>query len=111
MKIYLHSDNAERQAKYPVTIAPAADKLFVKPTECPKSWMQADGTPINFEINFAYGVADVDDEIGHYMVKRGIAHGSRMLRKIYQLFNRNGEPIEEVFDRDRNRIFLDAQAA
>jgi hypothetical protein len=110
VKVYLHSDAAERAKRYIVTIAPAGDTDFVG-GEIPAAWTYADGRPKQFEIDFAHGVAEVNDELGRYMVDRGIAKRHRMLRKVRQLFDRTGRPIEEVFDNVGNRIFLEGQDA
>lgn len=107
MKVYLHSDRAEKTDTYPMHLAPAADSSF-KQGEVPSDWLNADGGAKQISINFAYGVAEVPDELGKYMIARGLAQRSRLLRKISQLFDRNGQPIEEVFDRDGKRIDLDA---
>lgn len=45
------------------------------------------------------------------MTDRGIAHKHRMLRKVRQLYDRFGKPIEEVFDNVGNRILLEGQDA
>jgi hypothetical protein len=42
--------------------------------------------------------AEVRDDLGRYMVERGVAHRHRMLRKVRQLFDRFGKPLEEVFE-------------
>jgi hypothetical protein len=110
MKIYLHGDNAEGSARYVVTIAPAADTKFVS-GEMPKDWTNADGSPKQIEIVFSFGAAEVSDSDGRYMVDRGIAHKHRMLRKVRQLFDQFGKPIEAVFDNVGNRIFLEGQDA
>jgi hypothetical protein len=110
MKVYLHSDAAEEAARYVVTIAPAGDTDFVSGA-IPDSWKHADGRPKQIEIVFAFGAADVSDENGRYMVARGIAHSNRMLRKVRQLFDRFGKPLEEVFDETGKRIFLKGQTA
>lgn len=97
MRIYLHGERAEKSAAYTVTIAPAGDSGFVA-GEVPQDWLHPDGEPKQIEIVFKYGSAEVDGQIGNYMVKRGLAHRSRLLRKVRQLFDRHGQPIEEVFD-------------
>jgi hypothetical protein len=111
MKVYLHSDSAEKAARYIVTIAPAGDEEFVKPGDMPADWVLANGRPKQFEINFGFGVAAVRDDLGRYMVEREIAHRHRMLRKVRQLFDRFGKPLEEVFDERGERIFLEGQSA
>ena len=113
MIIYLHSDNAESAARYRVTVAPAGDTSFVKggAEGYPKEWVHADGAPKQIEVNFSFGRAEVDDSLAKYMIARGIVHKSRMLRKVRQLFDRFGNPIDEVFDASGQRLMLDAEAA
>ena len=115
MRIFLHSDAAEKAARYVVTIAPAGDVEFVKPSDMPQgqfdSWALADGRPKQFEIVFAFGAAEVRDDLARYMVDRGIAHKHRMLRKVRQMFDRFGKPLEEVFDERGERILLEGQAS
>jgi hypothetical protein len=98
MKVYLHSDSAEKAARCIITIAPASDEAFVKPADISADWQLANGQPKQFEINFGFGVAEGRDDFGRYMVERGIAHRHRMLRKVRQPFDRFGKPLEEVFD-------------
>lgn len=107
MKVYLHSTRAEASKVYPMHLAPADDVLFVSNGDSLDSWKNQDGTAKQIEINFAYGAAEVPDELGNYMIARGIAHKSRLLRRISKLFDRNGQPIEAVFDADGKRIELD----
>ena len=109
MRIYLYSDAAEKAARYVVTIAPAGDAEFVG-NHVPAEWKLADGRPKQFEIVFSYGVAEVPDDLGRYMVKREIAHRrNRVLRKVRQFFDRSGKPLD-VFDANGNRVFVEGQA-
>lgn len=61
MKIYLHSDRAERNAKYTVHVSPAGDAGFVREVDMRDDWKLPDGTPKQFAIDFAFGVAQVED--------------------------------------------------
>jgi hypothetical protein len=112
MRIYLHSDNAEKSPRYLVTVSPAADTAFLRGDEILKDWTLADGTPKQIEVLFSFGYADVPDELGRYMTKRGIAHRTRILRVIRKkLFDRHGKEIDEVFDAAGQPIMLDDAAA
>jgi hypothetical protein len=104
MRVYLHSENAERSKAYTLTVAPAADTGFVV-GEVPTTWKHPDGQAKQIEIVFAQGAAEVDDQLAVYLIKRGIAHRSRMLRKVKQFFDRNGRAIDEVFD-ERGTLVL-----
>jgi hypothetical protein len=110
MRVYLHSDRAEKSKSYIVNLAPAADP-GVALQGVPDDWKNPDGTAKQMQVDFVYGVAEVSDELGKYMVGRGIAHKSRLLRKISQLFDAKGEPIHEVFDASGQRINLDTPVA
>lgn len=110
MRVFLHSDNAERQARYIVTVSPAGDTEFVAPADVLKEWALADGRPKQIEVAFEFGAAKVSDELGRYMVARGIAHRTRLLRKVRQLFNREGQPIE-AFDEHGQPFTLDQASA
>lgn len=111
MRVFLHSDNAERQRNYTVTVSPAGDTDFVAPADVLKEWALADGRPKQIEVHFKFGAADVPDELGKYMVAREIAHRTRLLRKVRQLFNAKGEPLGEVFDAHGIPVVLDRASA
>lgn len=109
MKVYLHSDRAEKSAVYPMHLAPAADPAIAL-DGMPADWKLPDGTAKQMEITFVYGVAEVSDEVGRYMIARGLAHKSRLLRRISQLFDARGEPID-AFDQYGQRVTLDTPIA
>jgi hypothetical protein len=68
--------------------------------------LNADGSARQFEIVFSYGKAEVRDDLARYMVARGIAHKTRLLRKVQKLFDRFGQPLDEVFDERGQRILI-----
>jgi hypothetical protein len=61
-----------------MSVAPAGDKTFVK-GEVPAAWVDDENRPVNIAVNFTFGVADVDDELGRYLVARGLAKKTRIL--------------------------------
>ena len=81
MKVYLHSDQAEKDARYTVTVAPAADLDFVRAEHVLTEWKLADGAAKQIEVHFKFGVAEVPEPLGKYMVARGIAKPSRHAAK------------------------------
>jgi hypothetical protein len=93
LKVYLHGDNAEKSSYYTVTVAPAGDTLFVRGGDVLDDWKLADGSAKQFEIVFDHGVAEVDDCLGNYMIARGIAQKSRLVRKVRQLFDNLGRAV------------------
>jgi hypothetical protein len=112
MKVYLHSDNAEGRAAYSVYLAPAADLDFHSAEKYdaagfPKSWLNGSGEPKQIEVVFAFGGATVPDELGRYMVARGIAHKHRLLRRVRQFYDAMGKPIEMLFDEHGQRVMYD----
>lgn len=107
MKVYLHSDNAERSSRYPVHVCPAADVDFVKSEHVLDEWKLADGKPRQFEIIFKNGVAEVEDPLGKYMVARGIASSGRLVRVLRQLFTQDGKPVN-VSVEDGELVMKDA---
>lgn len=110
MKIYLHSESAEKSAKYPVIVSPAGDQEFVTAEDAKsKGWFNAKGDAIQYQIDFVFGSADVETSIGKYMVDRGIAHKNRILRRVQQLFDSTGKAIGDVFDKYGHRVLLDVR--
>jgi hypothetical protein len=102
MRLYLYGDVAEKSVP---SLRLATQTLG---GELPAAWTFAGGRPKQFEIAFAFGAAEVGDDLGRYMVERGIAHKHRMPRKVRQLFDRLGKPLEEVFDERDMNLFVDS---
>ena len=107
-KVYLHSDAAEKAAKYVVNLAPAGDTAFLKADDCPAEWKLADGSPRQMQVDFAFGAAEVDSKLANYMVLRGIAHRSRMMRRVGQLFDAAGNLVTELFDAKGRSVAVQA---
>ncbi len=78
MKIYL-GGNANTKPKHVVTICPAADSDFVKKSEVPVDWVNANNEPLTFRIEFSYGEASAPDSIGKYMIERGLANKTSLI--------------------------------
>jgi hypothetical protein len=107
VKVHLHSEQALRTAKYRVRCQPAADLDFVDVVSCPKSWFTPDGEkPRIFVVEFEWGAAEVPDDLGRYMVDRGIAHRTKMpsTGRVRHFFDRAGKVIGELFDEHGNRV-------
>jgi hypothetical protein len=105
MRVYLHSENAEKSARYPVIVAPAGDEEFVSSEDGAK-FRNAAGDAIQYQIDFAFGAAEVESGLGAYMVARGIAHKSRLTRVVQQFFDAAGKAIGAVFDQHGRPVLL-----
>lgn len=69
----------ERQAVGVQTlhIAPAAHVGGA--TACPLDWLEDDGSPRNFTVIFRDGVAEVDDQIGRYLLAYKLAKRTKLI--------------------------------
>lgn len=77
MNVFLHgSDGQPPPAAHTVIVCPAA---HMPNTEVPKEWVDRDNNPVTFPVVFQHGKAEVDDALGAYMVKAGIAQRSRLI--------------------------------
>ena len=79
MFVYLHGER-EIIGRHKVYVCPAADKEGLAGSEAPAEWFEAgtlaDGKPVprSFTLVFMGGRCEVDENMGRYLVKRGIAH-------------------------------------
>jgi len=78
MKVYVPTER-ERATSHTIYVTPASDAETVK-EGIPSEWQDVEGKPITFPIQFKQGVATVDDKIGAYMIKRGLARKSSLIR-------------------------------
>lgn len=111
MRIFLHSTRAEASPSYIVTVAPAADD-FVKSEHAIADWKTPEGNPKQIEVVFQYGAAEVPDALGKYIVSRGIAQKTRLVRQVRQLFDAAGRVIHGgVFDEHGAPVALAGDAS
>lgn len=73
MKVYL--SGGTKAPSHMMHVAPAAD---VK-GEVPAEWVNANNEPLNITIDFHFGVAEVPDDLGKYLLSRGLALKSRLI--------------------------------
>lgn len=73
MKVYL--TGGTKAPSHMMHVAPAAD---VK-GEVPAEWVNGDNEPLNFAVEFKFGVAEVADDLGKYLVSRGLARKSKLI--------------------------------
>src|SRR5579863_5782344 len=69
MKVYNHGLNA----KHVLYVQPAVDY-----PEAPAEWKEADGRPKLFSIEFVRGVAEVDKNLGDYLIEKGLAKKTKI---------------------------------
>jgi hypothetical protein len=78
--VYLHgSPDKHPVAEHTVIVAPAA---HLDGQEVPAAWYDTSGKepkPKEFQVKFYHGQAEVDDDLGRYMVKHQIAMKSRLI--------------------------------
>jgi hypothetical protein len=110
MKVFLYSSRAEQAATYIVHASPAGDTDWAGfSPDMPAAWVDRNGAPVRFEVDFKFGAAEVSDELGKYMVARGVAHKSRAMRKIKQLFDAAGNAVNELWDSEGRPVQVKAE--
>jgi len=75
MKVYLAGEKPRRQKLFLMCIAPAAT---LHNQEIPQAWLEHDGKPKQMNVEFEYGEAEVDDQIGAYLLKEGLAQRTKL---------------------------------
>lgn len=80
MYVFIHGDGVRPPPETHVMfLTPAA---HLENTELPASFVDTMNRPKSFEAEFIHGRAEVNDELGRYMVKNGLAHktGTQLFR-------------------------------
>ena len=72
MKIYFHG----RSQNHTIYVTPAEHYPHVR------QWRDENGRPKMFEVNFKFGVAEVEDELGAYMVKKELASATKIITNL-----------------------------
>jgi hypothetical protein len=109
MNVYLHE--GARNPEYRMHVAPGADGGS---RETDSEWFEGDkgtGKPKQYQLVFKYGVLETDTKMGKYLVSRGLAHKSQLLRQVRKLFDRAGKQIEAAYDQNGNPYVFDEAAA
>jgi hypothetical protein len=71
--VFIHGDGERPPpAMHFMMATPAADIQG----EVPASWVDTLNRPKEFQLQFVHGRAEVDDELGKYLIKKGYAHKS-----------------------------------
>lgn len=76
MRVFVDGVKIRRQESFTMSVAPAAD---VRDMEIPQEWLEADGKPRQFNIEFKHGTAEVEDPIGRYLIDKGYAKKSPLI--------------------------------
>lgn len=76
MKVYAAGERQQRGAQT-LHINPAAH--IGEKAACPEEWFNEAGEPLNFNITFQDGVAEVTDPIGRYLVAHRLARKTRLI--------------------------------
>jgi hypothetical protein len=78
MRVYLNNTKGYKQALHLMSVAPAKDHAFTKGTEVPVEWVDENNKPVNIEIKFLFGVAEVPDPLGRYLLARSLGLKTRL---------------------------------
>ncbi len=76
MKVYLTGEKARRQASFVMSVAPAAT---VHNQEVPAHWVDDKNNPAQFNIEFIYGEAEVEDSIAKYLLEQGLVKRTALI--------------------------------
>jgi hypothetical protein len=75
--VYTTGEKAVRQKSFMVCICPA--RHLEGKGEMPADWVSDKNEPIEFNVEFVYGKAEVSDSIGKYMIKHQLAARSKLI--------------------------------
>lgn len=76
MKVYAVGERQQTGAQT-LHICPAAH--VGEKAACPLSWFTDEGEPMNFNVTFQNGEAEVEDSIGKYLLAYKLARKSRLI--------------------------------
>jgi hypothetical protein len=77
MIVYTTGDKAAKQAAFIMSICPA--RHLEGQGEMPSEWVDEQNKPIEFNVEFNHGRADVPENIGKYLIKHQLAKKSRLI--------------------------------
>lgn len=79
MQVYIHgSEGRPPPAEHMMFVTPAADPRIAGKDAAESSWVDAANKPITHQVLFRHGRAEVDDALGRYMVKHGLASRTQL---------------------------------
>jgi hypothetical protein len=73
MHVYL----PHKKATHTMHIRPAADPRLKG--DVPMDWVDEKNQPIPFQVEFVRGKAEVDDQIGNYLIDTGLARKTKLI--------------------------------
>ena len=76
MKIYTTGEKSARQASYQVHICPGR---HLEGQELASEFVNHKNEPVEITVDFKFGVAEVSDAVGKYMLKHGFAAKSKLI--------------------------------
>ena len=76
MKIYNTGSKAAAMPAFFMSVSPAR---HLEGQEIPSEWMTDKKEPIDFQIEFKFGKAEVDKNLGEYMIKYGYASRTKLI--------------------------------
>lgn len=76
MKVYLEGEKPRAQASFIMCVAPAA---VAHNQEVPADWVDDKNNPVQFNIEFNYGEAEVDDSIGRWLVEQQLVKKTKLI--------------------------------
>jgi hypothetical protein len=83
MIVYINGEKPRQQASFILSVCPA--RHLEGKGEMPADWVDDKNEPIEFNIEFVYGKAEVPDKVGLYLVKHEMAMTSRLIRPLQQM--------------------------
>lgn len=80
MKVYLTGGRAVTAPEHVVYISPARHMQEIeRDSEVPSDWVTEKNEPLDLQVVFRFGVAEVESNLGAYMVKNGFASKTRLV--------------------------------
>lgn len=76
MKVYTTGEKPSRQPSFTMSVAPAAT---AHNEEVPAHWVDDKNNPVQFNIEFKFGEAEVEDGLAKYLIANGYAKRTRLL--------------------------------
>ena len=76
MIVYTTGEKSSKQKSFIMSVCPAE---HLKGQELPSEWVDEKNEPINFNIEFEYGKANVSDSLGKYLIKHQMAARTRLI--------------------------------